>query len=565
MDSKIPVSAVERRLPVMVFWAIAFLLFFWALGNRGLWGSEGRWAEIVREMFLTRNFFHPTINGEPYFDKPLISYWLIAFVSAVTGRLDEWVVRLPSAASGLLGLWATVYMGRKLWSEQVGRTAGWILLTTYGVLFWARTGAADMENLAAITLAVASYWSRREKSNFRTYLVFYLICFLGANCKGLTAVAVPVAAVIPDLVRERRWHGLLSVSHFFALAIGIVIYLAPFIWAYVTREGSQESGLGLVFRENILRYFQPFDHKEPFYAYLYYLPELLLPWTPMFIVAVPGMLRPLNDLKQNTRWLLGTMILVFLFFTVSGSRRSYYILPILPFCALFISVFLNTEAKEGWKRLGYGLQVGMFALISVIEIFSISIWPILKGRLDFIPPDGLKIATPVLGLLALAVLALGRFRSWLPSRFTGTGRNIATLVVAATILMGGFFCRQQSSLEVYRGEKPFAMELRAHITGLSQKEIAFYLKAPTNTLFYLDLPESIRVLKNTDEVRDFVESGGRDKFLVLPCKDYKKLSQALPAGFDGTPTLSEKAYPWQRKTMGKLVAWEITREKRDSP
>ena len=25
-------------------------------------------------------------------------------------------------------------------------------------------------------------------------------------------------------------------------------------------------------KENIIRYFQPFDHKEPFYAYFYYLP-----------------------------------------------------------------------------------------------------------------------------------------------------------------------------------------------------------------------------------------------------------------------------------------------------
>jgi len=556
---------VERRLPVMVFWAAAFLLFFWALGDRGLWGSEGRWAEIVREMFLAGNFFHPTINGELYFDKPFFSYWLIAFVSAVTGRLDEWVVRLPSAASGLLGLWATVYLGRKLWSEQVGRAAGWILLTTYGVLFWARTGAADMENLAVITLAVAWYWSRRERPNFYAYLVFYLICFLGANCKGLTAVAVSVAAVIPDILRERRWSTLLSASHFFALAIGIVTYLAPFIWAYVTREGYQESGLALVFRENILRYFQPFDHREPFYVYLYYLPELLLPWTPMFIVAVPGMLCSLKNLKQNTRWLLEAMILIFLFFTVSGSRRSYYILPILPFCSLFISVFLNTTGKEGWKRLGFGVQGGLFALISIFEIFSLAILPILKVRLGFAAPGNLMIAALGLGFLALVPLLLGRFRPRLQARLTGTGRNTAPLFVTASILMGGFFCWQQVILEIYRGERPFAMELREQVTGLSQKDIAFYRKMPTNALFYLDLPGPIRVLKNTDEVRDFVESGGGDKFMILPLKDSGNLSPFLSTGLDGQPTLSEKVYPWQRKALGKLVAWKIAREKRDSP
>ena len=139
-EMKVSGTTVEKRLPGMIYWATAFVLFFWALGERGLWGSEGRWAEIAREMFLTGDLFHPTINGELYFDKPLFSYWLIALISTVTGRLNEWTVRIPSAVSGLLGLWATVYIGKKLWSKQVGRTAGWVLLTTYSVLFWARTG-----------------------------------------------------------------------------------------------------------------------------------------------------------------------------------------------------------------------------------------------------------------------------------------------------------------------------------------------------------------------------------------------------------------------------------------
>ena len=47
-----------NRAPYILFWIISSLLFFWALGSRGLSGSEGRWAEIIREMFLTGDFFH---------------------------------------------------------------------------------------------------------------------------------------------------------------------------------------------------------------------------------------------------------------------------------------------------------------------------------------------------------------------------------------------------------------------------------------------------------------------------------------------------------------------------
>jgi 4-amino-4-deoxy-L-arabinose transferase-like glycosyltransferase len=59
-------------------WGAVLLLLFIALGDSNLMRSESRWAEIVREMLASGDWFNPTINGETYFDKPLLSYWLIA-------------------------------------------------------------------------------------------------------------------------------------------------------------------------------------------------------------------------------------------------------------------------------------------------------------------------------------------------------------------------------------------------------------------------------------------------------------------------------------------------------
>src|SRR5262249_49762572 len=53
---------------------LAASLFLIKLGDRSLWGSEGRWSEVTREMQLTQNYFWPTINGRVYYDKPLLSY-----------------------------------------------------------------------------------------------------------------------------------------------------------------------------------------------------------------------------------------------------------------------------------------------------------------------------------------------------------------------------------------------------------------------------------------------------------------------------------------------------------
>lgn len=542
------------------FWIIAFVLIFWSLGYISLWGSEDRWAEVTREMFLTGRFFHPTINGEPYFDKPLLSYWLIALVKVVTGRLDEWAVRLPSAISAVLSLWATIYLGRKLWSEQVGRLAGWILLTSYGFLFWARTGQANMQNIAAVVLALAWYWSRRDRPVFLTYLVFYIILSIGAQMKGLTAIAVPLVAVIPDVLRQQRWRYLLRPAHFLALGIGIGLYFSPFIYSALTSEGYQSSGLYMVFRENIQRYFQPFDHVEPVYAYFIHLPTLLLPWSPLFFVAVASTIFTVRwrDMGPHSQWLATAAILVFLLFTASGSRRIYYILPMLPFCALFMGLFLTADGREGWKRLGLLLQGVLFITLAAMELITAVVWPLIRSHVGIDLPTALIVSTTVLGLLALAPWLLRRRLSHPLEMLTGTRGRMAPLMATVVILIGGFFCWQKVILEDLATTPDFARRLAS--TGRTAHEIAFYEKSRTDVIFYMNSQQPHPVLSMPDEILRFLNSGTGNTVLVLPFEDLDRLMASLPEGVQGEPVVVERSPPWQNDTSEALLAWRLKTE-----
>ena len=556
-------KSIRENIPSIIFWSMAAFILLWYIGARGLWGAEDRWAEIVREMRLTGDYFHPCINGKPYFDKPLLSYWFIALVAAITGRLDEWAIRLPSAIAGLLGLWATMNLGRRLWSDQRARTAGWILLSTYGFIFWSRAGEADMENMTAIILAVAWYWARREKPGFLSYFVFYAICFIGAQTKGLTAIVVPILVVLPDLMRQKRWKSYLSVSHFLALVAGFLLYFGPLVYSEVTKSGYQSSGLGLAFRENIVRYFRPFDHKEPFYVYFRYLPQLFFPWIPLLVAAIWAACAHFKKLDWPSKWLTISAALIFVFFTMSGSRRSYYILPMLPFCALMASLYFDWEKEEKCHRQVLGIQTVLLVIIAAVEILSPAIWPVVKTRTGFEAPKELIFATVFLGLMALVPLVLQRLRPGLLNRVTGSEKKLAPLIVMSVLIMAGYLDWQDKIVEQYRSKKPFSMELKAKIAKFKSYDVAIFpefSRGDSEILFYLDMPEPALIVSNEEELNDFLSSEAKARILISDGDYNKQLLAALPEWVPEQPTLQEKIYPWEKKK--KYEAWIIQGERK---
>lgn len=342
--------------PALLVLAAAVLLVA-SLGAKELWTHEGRWALIVQEMLRSGDLFHPHLLGEPYYDKPLPSYWLMAATARLLGGLDEWALRLPSALAGLLAAGATVSIGRRLWDRGTGLLAGWILLGAFFFVFWSRVASADMLNVAGIMAAVAWFLARRERPGLVTHGVLAATVAAACLMKGLIAAAVVGLVLLPCLAHSGLWRRHLTFSLLPAALVALGIYAAPFLLSGLAASGdSGWSGLQRVFEENVLRFFDPFDHKGPITLYLLYLPLYLLPWSVLLPGVVHRALRGWKELDGPSRWPLWASGLIFVFLTASGSRRSYYILPILPFLALAIAGWVREpragrERREAWAGI----------------------------------------------------------------------------------------------------------------------------------------------------------------------------------------------------------------------
>ena len=546
---------IRKNIFVIFFSAVALFLLFWSLGSRELWGSEDRWAEITRVIFLSGDYFHPTINGEPYFDKPLLSYWFIALTAVITGSLDELATRIPSAVAGLIALWATFIMARKMWSEKTAATAIWILLTSYGFIFWARTAAADMANLTAIILAVAWYQLRKEKLGFLTYLVFYLICFTGAHAKGLAAVAIPLIAVFADVLVFRSWKKHICVSHAVAMVIGFGVYLFPFIYASTTNSGYSVNGLYLVFRENIQRFVDPFDHKEPFFVYFYYLPELLIPWSLIFIGAAISAFHGFRKMDKNTTWLLFTTLLVFLFFTASGSRRVYYIMPILPFCAIMTAVMLNSDFFR-WKNIFCNVSKWLMILVGLALTISPLACMIVEEKFLVSLPLVLYIIGPIAGILSIIVFFNRGSSHELQAKITGADSIIAPLILSVLVLEGAFFCFQYPALSSFSTNRSTSMELKAEIAKIPVANTAFFIKVPVNMLFYIGRKEPFTVIKSPGDAIKFIAETKGPKLIISFNKYADSLIEVLPGKIKDSPLIVEKGY-FAEQGRNNISAWKI--------
>ena len=155
------------------------------------------------------------------------------------------------------------------------------------------------------------------------------------------------------------------------------IFFVPFYFAAVVPmeyphrlpEGNALSGLELVWRENIVRVFNAFDHKDPIYSYLYNLPRTLLPWAPLIIVVIAGMIRNWKKLPLPVRELMIGTLLMFVLFSCSTSRRWYYILPVVPFCVLIAAAGIG----GGWSVVKWDRPLFLLMRLVVIVIGSLGV------------------------------------------------------------------------------------------------------------------------------------------------------------------------------------------------
>lgn len=492
--------------PVWWFYLTALILLLLNLGVAPLWASEDRWAEVARSMWLSGDWLHPAINGTVYFDKPLLTYWPIALLSFITGIMNEFIVRFPCVLAALAGLWGTRDLARRIsgGDEKTVNYSGWLLLGSYAYFFWARTAAAEMLNLTMILLAVDWFFLRREKAGFVTYLVFWLICFTGAWAKGLPALILP-PAIVAALVftdgswkKHLQWQNLLKNAG--ACLCSAAVWLTPFYLAAVTAmpeyyrlpTDHNLTGLGLVWRENIVRAFNPFDHdKEPFYAYIIHVPRLMVPYTLAVAGALAAAVMNWKKLSTERRWLWLSAAVIFVLFSLSRSRRWYYILPIMPFLAIPTAAWIAENGR--WCELVRKIYYWFFVAAALAGVIGVVVLGIFWSDTDLWAVAqllGVWVILPALAVLVIMLLILRENRNW---------QGVIAVITLAVALAFSFIHPAARSLA---SDRNFAASVQKALPELKAADMIYFHNEYPKLNFYLKLDRPVAVARKTDALQE---------------------------------------------------------------
>lgn len=379
-----------------VFFALVYLI---PLNGRLLWQpDETRYAEISREMLQRGDWVVPHLLGLRYFEKPVAGYWFNNISQWLFGE-NNFAVRFGSVFSTGMTAPLVFALAMLMWRNARRASLAALMFLSMVLVFSIGTYSV-LDPMISLWLAAAmvSYYltlkATSVKGKLGAYALLGLACGMGFMTKGFLALAVPVIAVIPIVIQQRRIKDLLCYG---PVAI-VTATLLSLPWALAIAQREPDFWNYFFWVEHIQRFAEDnAQHKAPFWYYLPVLLAAVLPW----LALLPGaLLKGWRERVQRPElfFLLSWALMPLIFFSIAKGKLPTYILPCMAPLALLMTAYAEDYAATLRARLfkANAWLNGLFGLIGIVALVVLSSGLLPKAHL-FTPQEWPKL---VLGLIA---------------------------------------------------------------------------------------------------------------------------------------------------------------------
>ena len=143
--------------------------------------DETRYVLMSRDMMKNHDFMTLYLNGEYFFEKPPLYFWIECIFFKFFGYVNEFSARFPAALSGMILCYVVYFTGKKFISSAYGIVSSLVLATCLEYTILSKYAILDIYLCFFTGLSVFSYfWTHiaAEKNKKYFWWLFYLLCAL---------------------------------------------------------------------------------------------------------------------------------------------------------------------------------------------------------------------------------------------------------------------------------------------------------------------------------------------------------------------------------------------------
>lgn len=333
------------------------LLAFAAISVLGIWLrplipiDETRYVDIAWEMRLEHSWLLPIKNYGLYTDKPPLLFWLINLGWTMTGGVSGFVARLIGPIFGLIAIWGTGRLARRLWDERTADIATVVLtgMTVYSA--YAGLTMFDTMLTCATLLGIGALWQAMQtpKLHLRAWACYGLAIAFGVYAKGpvIALHLLPVLLSFPLWTDPARRPSLRTVLAGAGIALGLALLLVA-IWVVPAAiAGGAEYRYMILWKQTAGRTVESFAHARPVWWFIVLLPVLLFPW--IWSRSLWHGLCSLSARDRALRLVVIWGVAGFVLFSLISGKQVHYLMPEMAAAALIFARALASNAMV-WRN-----------------------------------------------------------------------------------------------------------------------------------------------------------------------------------------------------------------------
>lgn len=372
----------------------ALYLFF--LGTHPLFvPDEGRYAEIAREMLITKDFITPRLNGYIYFEKPPFFYWLSSLSLAIFGA-KEWALRLPNALLAISGILLTFLIAKKLFTRRAAWFSSCILGTS--LLYFSSAHYINVDMSVSIFMMGCLYCFMIDAA-----IGLYIFAALAVLAKGLIGIVLTGAVIIAWLI----WTRALPKFKRFLSIKGIAVFLLIALpWHILAQLKNPDFFNFYIIEQHFIRYLHGTDHlRTPKWALLSFLMVGLFPWTFWALTAFFKEAKAIFTKKASPiiLFLVLWIAIIYSFFQLSFTVLVGYILPVLPAFALLLGKYFDEQCDKGTASHHKALWILTITMTLLIAA-TLGYFTFYQEKTELFSILGIQSSLLILTMLSLSLL-----------------------------------------------------------------------------------------------------------------------------------------------------------------